>query len=171
MSSIDHQIRHTTPADWEAVSRIFTGPKVVRGTLQLPFPSPELWRKRLSEPEPGLVSLVACQDAEVIGILGLHRHPDLPRRQHAAHIGMAVRDDWQGKGVGTALLKAALDLADNWLDLARLELSVFIDNEAAVRLYRKLGFEIEGTQRKYALRDGRFIDGYLMSRLRPGPPA
>lgn len=167
MSASNCQIRHTTPADWEAVSRIFSGPKVVHGTLQLPFPSPEVWRKRLSEPEPGLISLVACQGAEVVGILGVHRQPDFARRAHAAWIGMAVRDDWQGKGVGSALLRAALDLADNWLNLVRVELIVFTDNAPAVRLYQKFGFEIEGTQRKCAFRDGKFIDAYMMSRLRP----
>jgi putative acetyltransferase len=43
---------------------------------------------------------------------------------------MAVRDDWQGKGVGTALMEAALDLADNWLNLTRIELRVYVDNAA-----------------------------------------
>jgi putative acetyltransferase len=60
---------------------------------------------------------------------------------------MGVRDDWQGKGVGSALMRAALDLADNWLGLRRLELNVHADNERAIALYRKFGFEIEGTHR------------------------
>ena len=45
---------------------------------------------------------------------------------------MAVRDDWQGRGVGTALMEAALDLADNWLNLTRIELEVYTDNAAAI---------------------------------------
>ena len=52
------------------------------------------------------------------------------RMRHVGSIGMAVRDDWQGKGVGTALMEAALDLADNWLNLTRIELSVYVDNAA-----------------------------------------
>lgn len=64
-------------------------------------------------------------------------------------------------------MKAALDLADNWLNLGRLELDVFCDNEPGVRLYRKFGFETEGTLRRLAFRDGRFVDGFLMARLRP----
>ncbi len=56
-------------------------------------------------------------------------HPR-PRRRHVGEIGMAVRDDLQGRGVGTALMRAALDLADNWLDLARVELTVYTDNAA-----------------------------------------
>jgi putative acetyltransferase len=50
--------------------------------------------------------------------------------RHVGSIGMAVRDDWQGKGVGTALMEAALDLADNWLNLTRIELRVYTDNAA-----------------------------------------
>ena len=160
-------VRHVTPGDVDAIVQIFAGPKAVWGTLQLPFPSTELWRKRLTELQPGLVALVACADAEPIGMLGLHTEMDHPRRRHAAHLGMAVRDDWQGRGAGTALVRAALDLADHWLNLARLELHVYTDNNHAIRLYKRFGFEVEGTLRQYAFRDGRFVDAYLMSRLRP----
>jgi putative acetyltransferase len=82
---------------------------------------------------------------------------------------MAVRDDWQGKGVGTALMQAGIDLADKWLNLTRLELEVYTDNEAAIRLYKKFGFVIEGTLVRFAYRDGQFVDVYAMARLRaPG---
>ena len=77
---------------------------------------------------------------------------------------MAVRDDRQGQGVGTALLRAAVDLADQWLNLQRLELEVYVDNEPAVRLYRKFGFEIEGTLLRYAYRAGQYVDVYAMVR-------
>jgi putative acetyltransferase len=79
---------------------------------------------------------------------------------------MAVRDDWQGKGVGTALMEAALDLADNWLNLTRVELSVYTDNAAGVALYKKFGFEVEGTHRRYAFRNGEYVDAYSMARIR-----
>lgn len=160
-------IRRVEPSDYEALYQIFTGPRVVWGTLQLPFPSAEVWRKRLSEPPEGLYGLVACTEKnEVVGHLGLHTFPNHPRRRHAGQIGMAVRDDWQGKGVGTALLQAAIDLADNWLNLTRLELEVFVDNEPAIRLYKKFGFTIEGTLARFAYRDGQYVDTYTMARLR-----
>lgn len=159
-------IRRAEPGDYEALWRIFTGPKAVWGTLQLPFPSAELWRKRLAEPPEGMFSLVACADGEVVGQVSLHTFPNSPRRRHAGKIGMAVRDDWQGKGVGSALMQAAIDLADKWLNLSRLELEVFTDNEPAIRLYKKFGFNIEGTLVRYAFRDGQYVDTFIMARLR-----
>ncbi len=42
-------------------------------------------------------------------------------------------------------MQAVLDIADNWLNLTRLELTVFADNERAVRLYTRTGFEVEGS--------------------------
>jgi putative acetyltransferase len=85
-------------------------------------------------------------------------------------IGMAVHSAWQGKGVGGALMRALCSLADGWLNVTRLELTVFTDNERALALYRKFGFEIEGTLRAYALRDGAYVDALSMSRLHPDPP-
>lgn len=79
---------------------------------------------------------------------------------------MAVRDDWQGKRVGSALMQATIDLADNWLNLKRLELEVFTDNEAAIQLYKKFRFEVEGTLKEYGYRDGQFVDVLTMARLK-----
>ena len=84
---------------------------------------------------------------------------------------MSVHDDWQGRGVGTALLAALIDIADNWLNYHRLRLEVYTDNAAAIALYRKFGFEVEGTLREDAFRDGRYVDSYTMGRLRPGARA
>lgn len=142
MSNIHEQVqfvvRRAEPTDYEAIVKIFSGPRAVSGTLQLPFPSAEIWRKRLAEPPEGFFSLLACIDNEVIGQLGLHTLLRNPRRRHVGQIGMAVRDDWQGRGAGTALMQAAVDLSDKWLNLSRLELEVYTDNEAAIRLYKNL---------------------------------
>ena len=161
-------VRHAEPEDYEALHRIFSGPKAVAGTLQLPFPSAETWRRRLAEPPEGLYSLVACVEGEVVGSIGLETSPTRLRMRHVGSIGMAVRDDWQGKGVGTALMGAALDLADNWLDLERIELRVYVDNAAGIALYENFGFEIEGTHRRLAFRNGEYVDAYSMGRLK-GP--
>ena len=160
-------IRRAEPADAEAIHSTFTGPKVIAGTLQLPYPSIEMWRKRLTELSPSDFLLVATIDGDVIGNLGLHEAGKSPRRRHVGSIGLSVRDDNQGRGVGTALMSAAIQLADGWLNYQRLELNVYTDNLAALALYRKFGFVIEGTFRAYAFRDGQYVDSYAMARLHP----
>lgn len=164
---MDIFIRRLEPSDYEAIQKIFVGPKVTWGTLQQPFPSVEIWRKRLTEIPESQFWLAAMVGDELAGQLEIQTSPNHPRRKHVGQLGMAVRDDFQGKGVGTALMQAAVDMADNWLDLLRLELGVFVDNEPAVRLYQRFGFVIEGTMTRYAFRAGQYADIYAMARFRP----
>lgn len=164
---MDIFIRRLEPSDYEAMQKIFVGPKVTWGTLQQPFPSVEIWRKRLTEIPESQFWLAAMVGDELAGQLEIQTSPNHPRRKHVGQLGMAVRDDFQGKGVGTALMQAAVDMADNWLDLLRLELGVFVDNEPAVRLYQRFGFVIEGTMTRYAFRAGQYADVYAMARFRP----
>jgi putative acetyltransferase len=159
-------VRRAEPGDYAAVHRTFSSPLAMAGTLQLPYPSAEVWRKRMAEPASDAHILVAEVDGEVVGNLGLHYDHKSQRRRHVGSLGMAVRDDWQKKGVGTALMRAAIDLADNWINLQRLELTVFVDNAPAIALYGKFGFVIEGTHRLYAFRDGAYVDAHTMARLR-----
>ena len=162
---IEIKIRRAELADADALVRIYDSPRVIWGTLQLPYPSAQLWRKRLELNDEHFL-YVASVDNEVVGQIGVQTNPLRPRRKHVASIGMGVRDDWQGKGVGTALMQAAVDVADRWLNVLRLELEVYTDNAPAIRLYKKFGFEIEGTQRQHAFRDGEYVDSYFMARLR-----
>ena len=64
------------------------------------------------------------------------------------------------------LMEAALDIADNWANLTRVELTVYTDNVRAINLYRRTGFEEEGVLRRYAFRNGEFVDALTMARLR-----
>jgi putative acetyltransferase len=164
-------VRRAEARDAGAIAATFDAPRAMAGTLQLPFPSPATWAKRIEDLPAGDYLLVAEVDGKVVGNLGLHQASASPRRRHAGGIGMAVRDDWQRRGVGAALLAAALDLADNWIGYARLELTVYTDNAAALALYRKFGFEIEGTARRYALRDGEWVDAHMMARHAAGTRA
>ena len=144
---------------------MFTASTVYSGTLQLPYPSREYWRQRLSENPDNVYYLVALIEGRLVGMAHVAPSPRL-RRKHAGAIGISVHAAWQGKGVGKELMRAIVDLADNWLNLTRLELEVYADNEAAIRLYERFGFEVEGRLRQHAFRDGQFVDSIVMGRLR-----
>jgi len=68
--------------------------------------------------------------------------------------------------VGKALLEAALDMCDNWLNIHRVELQVFVDNAAAIHLYEQLGFVQEGRHKDFAFQHGGYVDAYTMARIR-----
>jgi len=159
-------IRRAEAEDCDAVAEMFKSLKVSAGTLQVPYPSREYWRRRITENPESAHNLVAVIDERVVGMVNIYTFPHRPRRKHAGAIGICVHEEWQGKGVGAALMRAIIDLADNWLNLTRLELEVYADNEAAIRLYERFGFELEGTMRQHAFRDGQYVDSKMMARLR-----
>jgi len=166
------KLRRATLQDAAAISRIMGDPEVLPNLMQMPYTSEEIWRQRLQDnlgPGKTDVSLVAEIDGVVVGSAVLHPAPAI-RRRHAALLGISVARDAQGRGVGKALMQALCDYADNWAHLLRLELNVFADNERAIALYRRFGFEHEGTFRAYALRDGVYVDSLAMARLHPRPP-
>ena len=133
------------------------------GTLRPPYPSATAVGKHLAGMGADDLLIGAFLDGRLVGTAGLHRLGG--RRRHVASLGMGVADDLNGQGIGTALLEALIEAADKWLDVRRIELTVFVDNEPAIRLYERHGFEREGTMRAWAFRDGRYVDALAMARL------
>lgn len=166
------EFRRAAPADAEAFVRLMSDEDVISELLQTPYPGVESWRKRLESQAADVegIHLVAVHGSEVVASAGFHGHPNVPRLRHSAMLGIGVARAWQGRGVGSEMMRRLLDLADNWLGLLRIELSVYTDNARAIALYRKHGFEMEGTLRAFALRQGRYADVYTMARLHPHPP-
>ncbi|PHN28594.1 GNAT family N-acetyltransferase [Pseudomonas sp. ICMP 561] len=158
-------VERFTEAHAESVTALYNVPAVARQVLQMPYQSADIWRKRLDSSNERLISLVALHEGTVVGQGSLEQFSRI-RRSHCGSIGMAVAQDWQGQGIGKQLLTALLEVADNWMKLRRVELMVYSDNQAAVILYEKLGFETEGLLRDYAVRDGQFTDALTMARIR-----
>ena len=167
------RVRRASPDDAAAYARIMGDPAIFPSLIQMPHTNEGIWRERLAESgAPGKTDLllVAERGTEVVGTAGLHPTSPALRRRHALTLGLSVAAEAQGQGVGTALMAALCDYADNWVGALRLELTVYTDNAVALALYRRFGFEIEGTLRGYALRDGAYVDAYTMARLHPRPP-
>ena len=166
-------VRRATTKDAAAFARIMGDPAVLAGLMQMPYTTENLWAARLAEGEvPGKIDLplVAELDGRVVGSSGMHPVAVALRRRHVMTLGISVAPEAQGRGVGSALMAAMCDYADRWLGSLRIELTVYTDNAAAIALYRKFGFVVEGTLRGYALRDGHYVDALTMARFHPNPP-
>jgi ribosomal protein S18 acetylase RimI-like enzyme len=102
-------------------------------------------------------TIVADAGGELVGLLHLE-----PSRHGFAELGMLVAREWRGRGVGSALLAAAIERA-RADGLHKLSLEVFPHNEAGVALYRKFGFVEEGRRvRQYRRSSGELWDSIVM---------
>ena len=105
-------------------------------------------------------TLVAVAGSEIVGSL----HLDASRHGFG-ELGMAVARDWRGRGVGSALIAAAIEWARE-RGLHKLSLGVFAHNAAAIALYRKFGFVQEGRRVKHYRRaSGELWDSIEMGLL------
>lgn len=104
--------------------------------------------------------LVAEDQGRIVGVLRIAREREAATA-HVATFGMAVAADHRGRGVGEGLLREALAWAMH-AGVRKVELSVYPDNEAAMALYTRLGFGIEGRLVRHSLRGGAFQDEVLM---------
>ena len=99
------KIRRAEPDDCSGISEMFESPKVYSGTLQVPYPSREYWRRRLSENAESVHTLVGIIDEGIVGMVSVVTFPERPRRKHVGVIAICVHGDWQGKGAGAALMR------------------------------------------------------------------
>ncbi len=167
-------LRSARAADVLALQRLAADAgAVLQGNYPM-YGGAEFWQQRLHEaqnPASGVLVLVAEANRSVVGQIELRSEPVNFFRRHVGSVSLCVDAPWRGRGVGRALLRAALAHADDWMALIRIELHVWPDNLAARRLYAGFGFEVEGIARAYGLRQGVYADALLMSRLHPRPPA
>jgi putative acetyltransferase len=158
-------IRYAEPDDINYLHELLIHPMTVYWTSELPCTTTEQVYQRFVQSSECCHTLVATSAHQIVGMLGLHMNPH-PRVRHVARISpVIVHANHQGKGIGSALVKAAIDLADQWFNLHRLELMVYTDNEAAIALYTKFGFVAEGIMQHYAFRAGQYADIQIMARL------
>ena len=109
--------------------------------------------------------LVFEENDAIVGVCNVIRRRH--RLKHVAYIGsLAVRPDCSGRGVGRAILTIVLNMLRDE-GFRRVELFVASDNARAIGLFRSLGFEIEGTLRKYFSRGSskKLFDEHVMALL------
>lgn len=110
------------------------------------------------------VELLAEAGSQIVGELNLKGGKRRATR-HSALLGISVRQDWRGRGVGSALMAQAIEWARGSGVITRIELYVYARNEAAIHLYQKFGFEVEGRRRRVIYQHGEYLDDLVMGLL------
>lgn len=166
---MDYVIRPIEIIDAKGINALRRMPGVFENILGIPSEREKRnadYIMNLDSNSHQLVAITKTPDGEdiLIGTVGLDVYPN-HRMRHSGSIGIVVHKDYQNIGVGTALMNAIIDIADNWLMLIRLELTVFEDNVGAIHLYEKFGFEKEGLKRLAGIRNGKYENEYMMARI------
>ncbi|MGM9551264.1 MAG: GNAT family N-acetyltransferase [Clostridia bacterium] len=105
---------------------------------------------------------VAKCDGKIIGDVSFNSSPK-ERIKHRGEIGIAVVREYWGKGIGSKLMEAVIDFAKNTAGCEIIHLQVRSDNERAIKLYKKYGFEKIGQFRGFLKINGEYVDCDLMN--------
>jgi RimJ/RimL family protein N-acetyltransferase len=162
-------IREVEPNDAESLVNLIK--QVESQSLYMLFESgerklgTEQQEKRIEDmkTEGNSTVFVAEENEELIGYL-IAMGGNAQRNKHSVYLVIGILSQYRGLGIGTKLFKQ-LEVWAKEHNVHRLELSVVTLNKAGLQLYKKMGFEIEGTKRHSLYIDGEFVDEYYMSKL------
>lgn len=125
----------------EDIFQLLTPPE-----LHLTIESEEEWIA-LYNSRPNRIILIAEVDGKLVGQLDFCNGQKI-RLAHTGEFGMSIARDYRGQGIGQLLLKGLLDWAKSTGTIEKIGLNVHSNNLAAIALYKKMGFEVEGIRRK-----------------------
>jgi RimJ/RimL family protein N-acetyltransferase len=106
---------------------------------------------------------IAEVDNKIVGHLSAYGD-SFKRNKHRAYIVIGILQAFTEQGIGKKLFEA-MDIWARKVSLHRLELTVMTHNNHAIKLYKKMGFEIEGTKRHSLKIDGQYVDEFYMAKL------
>jgi len=149
-------VRPAVPGDSRAMAELFAAVAAERTGIATEPPVDVAERAALFA-RTAAGSVVAVAGGQVVGMI----HVEVSRHGFG-EFGMLVDRDWRGRGVGSALVQAAIGWARDQ-GLHKLCLEVFAHNAAAIALYRKSGFVEEGRRlRHYRRASGELWDSIVM---------
>lgn len=155
--------------DAPAIVRHADNPRVAAG-LRDGFPSPytedDAYRfiALATEPDTGNLFLAIEMDGRACGGIGVHRLDDVYRR--TGEIGYWLAEEYWGRGIATAAVRALVPVAFDHFDLVRLQAGIFASNPASMRVMEKSGFYREAVHRNAVTRNGVTMDEVMYARLR-----
>ncbi|MCI4346673.1 MAG: GNAT family N-acetyltransferase [Thermoplasmata archaeon] len=115
---------------------------------------------RSADGKAGLYLVAVC-DGKIVGSADIARGRHSKNR-HTAELGLALRKEARGIGLGTAMMRALIEWSRS-VGLQKLTLGVFASNAPARALYRKLGFVQEGRLKGQVILRGKPVDELLLA--------
>lgn len=118
------------------------------------------WIRSFLENENSLL-LIATHNNTIIGNIDLTGN-QRKRMKHTAVIGMGVLKEWRNSGVGTILLSETINWAKNNSFLEKVYLEVYEENQIAIRIYEKIGFQLIGKQTAFFKHEEKYFNKLTM---------
>lgn len=108
------------------------------------------------------VSLLAECDGKIVGMTGIDQLTK--RSTHIGQLGIMIRDGYRGVGLGKFLMKEIIVLAKKKIKpkLKMIRLFVYVNNEPAIKLYKKMGFKKIAKLPRHIQYRGKLIDEFVM---------
>jgi RimJ/RimL family protein N-acetyltransferase len=155
---MEFTVRPAVPGDARAMAELFAAVAQERDGIATE-PPVDVGQRTAQFAASAAGSAVADADGAIVGMIHVEAS-----RHGFGELAMLVGRDWRGRGVGSALVRAAIDLA-RAQGLHKLGLEVFPHNAAGIALYRRSGFTQEGRRvRQYRRASGELWDSIVMGR-------
>ncbi|KAI0259817.1 acyl-CoA N-acyltransferase [Gloeopeniophorella convolvens] len=160
-------LRAPKPSDNDLILELYNDLEIQSFTFtEYIVPRLDRWAKDYIssfETKPGFIAMV--EDKETHAFMGIISMPVTDTKNRVGQLGVALKKEWQGKGFGTEIVRWLVNHAFAKLALHRVSLYVLEGNDAALAVYKKIGFVEEGRARKYNWDGERWWDLILMAIL------
>jgi L-amino acid N-acyltransferase YncA len=154
------ELRELRQEDWPAVREIFEqGIAGRNATFETEAPSWEAWDHSQLDGH----RWVAVEQGRVVGWVAAHPVSLRPCYTGVVEHSVYVHDDWQGRGIGRALLGRLFESTEQ-AGIWTIQTGIFPENEASLALHVKCGFRIVGTQERLGKMDGVWRDVVVLER-------
>lgn len=165
-----HELRSCTPEDAEALQAFFYQ-SALETTHTLHYKKKNIPISKLQESSqqalesPNNLFLGVFDNSKIIGQISFRViHPEHPWVKHIGEFGMTILKDYWGQGIGSALLERMEHFAKS-IGVTRVEAKVRTSNDRGIALYKKAGYQIEGSRKKAALINGSFQDEFYIAKF------
>lgn len=158
-------LREIEEEDLEIIVRWRNDPEIVKwlfSYLPLCMAKQRRWYQSYVEDNTRQIFVIEVEKKPV-GTIGLSC---IDYRNQNGELGILIDKEWQEKGIGKESLSLLIEFAWNEMNLRKIKVKVFKENEAAINLYKSCGFTEEGILKKEIYKNGEFKDVMIMAVMR-----